>query len=136
MPARFPNLLVNGASGIAVGLATNIPPHNLGEAIDAAAALIDRPSIDTRGLMQLISRARTSPPAAFWRRTGSFVRPTKPAAARLQVRAQRPHLEERQRRPQKLIVITEIPYQVNKAAMLEKILKVSRGEKGSVCRHS
>ena len=52
LPARFPNLLVNGASGIAVGLATNIPPHNLGEAIDAAAALIDRPSIDTRGLMQ------------------------------------------------------------------------------------
>ena len=54
LPARFPNLLVNGASGIAVGLATNIPPHNLGEAIDAAAALIDRPSIDTRGLMQFL----------------------------------------------------------------------------------
>ena len=64
LPARFPNLLVNGSSGIAVGMATNIPPHNLREVIDAAIALIDDPDIDARRADGSTSRARTSRPAA------------------------------------------------------------------------
>ena len=126
LPARFPNLLVNGASGIAVGLATNIPPHNLGEAIDAAAALIDRPSIDTRGLMQFL-KGPDFPTGGILAADGELLQAYETARGKLQVRA-RLHLEDGSA-GRKLIVITEIPYQVNKAAMLEKILKVSEEKK-------
>ncbi|MCI6290699.1 MAG: DNA topoisomerase (ATP-hydrolyzing) subunit A [Clostridiales bacterium] len=126
LPARFPNLLVNGASGIAVGLATNIPPHNLGEAIDAAAALIDRPSIDTRGLMQFL-KGPDFPTGGILAADGELLQAYETGRGKLQVRA-RLHLEDGSA-GRKLIVITEIPYQVNKAAMLEKILKVSEEKK-------
>ena len=126
LPARFPNLLVNGASGIAVGLATNIPPHNLGEAIDAAAALIDRPSIDTRGLMQFL-KVPDFPTGGILAADGELLQAYETGRGKLQVRA-RLHLEDGSA-GRKLIVITEIPYQVNKAAMLEKILKVSEEKK-------
>ena len=126
LPARFPNLLVNGASGIAVGLATNIPPHNLGEAIDAAAALIDRPSIDTRELMQFL-KGPDFPTGGILAADGELLQAYETGRGKLQVRA-RLHLEDGSA-GRKLIVITEIPYQVNKAAMLEKILKVSEEKK-------
>ena len=126
LPARFPNLLVNGASGIAVGLATNIPPHNLGEAIDAVAALIDRPSIDTRGLMQFL-KGPDFPTGGILAADGELLQAYETGRGKLQVRA-RLHLEDGSA-GRKLIVITEIPYQVNKAAMLEKILKVSEEKK-------
>ena len=126
LPARFPNLLVNGASGIAVGLATNIPPHNLGEAIDAAAALIDQPSIDTRGLMQFL-KGPDFPTGGILAADGELLQAYETGRGKLQVRA-RLHLEDGSA-GRKLIVITEIPYQVNKAAMLEKILKVSEEKK-------
>ena len=126
LPARFPNLLVNGASGIAVGLATNIPPHNLGEAIDAAAALIDRPSIDTRGLMQFL-KGPDFPTGGILAADGELLQAYETGRGKLQVRA-RLHLEDGSA-GRKLIVITEILYQVNKAAMLEKILKVSEEKK-------
>ena len=126
LPARFPNLLVNGASGIAVGLATNIPPHNLGEAIDAAAALIDRPSIDTRGLMQFL-KGPDFPTGGILAADGELLQAYETGRGKLQVRA-RLHLEDGSA-GRKLIVITEIPYQVNKADMLEKILKVSEEKK-------
>ena len=64
LPARFPNLLVNGSQGIAVGMATNIPPHNLGEVIDATVHLLDNPEATVDDLMARSSRAPTSPPAA------------------------------------------------------------------------
>ena len=126
LPARFPNLLVNGASGIAVGLATNSPPHTLGEAIDAAAALIDRPSIDTRGLMQFL-KGPDFPTGGILAADGELLQAYETGRGKLQVRA-RLHLEDGSA-GRKLIVITEIPYQVNKAAMLEKILKVSEEKK-------
>ncbi|MDD6931571.1 MAG: DNA topoisomerase (ATP-hydrolyzing) subunit A [Eubacteriales bacterium] len=126
LPARFPNLLVNGASGIAVGLATNIPPHTLGDAIDAAAALIDRPSIDTRGLMQFL-KGPDFPTGGILAADGELLQAYETGRGKLQVRA-RLHLEDGSA-GRKLIVITEIPYQVNKAAMLEKILKVSEEKK-------
>ena len=126
LPARFPNLLVNGASGIAVGLATNIPPHNLGEAIDAAVALIDRPSCDTRELMQHL-KGPDFPTGGILAADDELFQAYETGRGKLQVRA-RLHLEDGAA-GRKLIVITEIPYQVNKAAMLEKILKVSEEKK-------
>ena len=79
LPARFPNLLVNGASGIAVGMATNIPPHNLRETIDATIAYIDDPSIDLRGLMRHL-KGRTSRPAGSSSGTAASATPTRPDA--------------------------------------------------------
>ena len=81
LPARFPNLLVNGSSGIAVGMATNIPPHNLREVIDATIAYIDDPDIETRGPDAATSRALTFPPAASSSDAPASATPTRPAAA-------------------------------------------------------
>ena len=127
LPGRFPNLLVNGASGIAVGLATNIPPHNLGEAIDAAVALIDNPKITVPELMQHL-KAPDFPTGGILAGGDELLQAYTTGRGKLQVRA-RINIEDGSA-GRKLIVITEIPYQVNKAAMLEKILRVSEERKG------
>ncbi len=129
LPARYPNLLVNGASGIAVGLATNIPPHNLREAIDAVVAQMEDPDITVDGLMKHIP-APDFPTGGFLLRTPEIRRGYECGRAKLTVRA-RVHIEDGPS-GRKLIVITEVPYQVPKAAMLEKILRLSEERKAQL----
>lgn len=81
LPARYPNLLVNGSSGIAVGMATNIPPHNLREVIDGMCCLIDNPDAELPELMQHIKGRTSPPPVSLWA-LGAFARPMRPAGAR------------------------------------------------------
>lgn len=126
LPARFPNLLVNGASGIAVGLATNIPPHNLGEAIRATIAQIENPDITLDELMRIIP-GPDFPTGGVLVRNEEIRRGYDTGRGKLALRA-KVHIEDGLS-GRKLIVITEIPYQVNKAAMLEKILKLSEEKK-------
>ena len=126
LPGRFPNLLVNGTSGIAVGLATNIPPHNMGEVIDGTIALIDNPKITTAELMQYIP-APDFPTGGILAADGELTQAYETGRGKIQVRA-KVHIED-DRGGKKLIVIDEIPYQVNKAAMLEKILHLSEEKK-------
>ena len=127
LPARFPNLLVNGSSGIAVGLATNIPPHNLGEAVDAVIAQIDDPKITTAQLMERMP-GPDFPTGGLISKDGELQQAYETGRGKLKVRA-RVHIEDGTA-GRKLIVIDEVPYQVNKAAMLEKILRVSEEKKG------
>ncbi len=127
LPARFPNLLVNGANGIAVGLATSIPPHNLGEAIDATIAQIDKPKITTEELMAIMP-APDFPTGGVLARDGELVQAYETGRGKLKVRA-KVHIEDGTA-GRKLIVVDEVPYQVNKAAMLEKVLRVSEEKKG------
>ena len=126
LPARYPNLLVNGASGIAVGLATNIPPHNLREAIDAAILLMDNPNATTRDIMQVMP-APDFPTGGRLIRNEEIERAYETGRGKLTLRA-KVHIEEGGA-GRKLIVITEVPYQVPKAAMLEKILRLSEEKK-------
>ena len=127
LPARYPNLLVNGSSGIAVGLATNIPPHNLGEATDAVIAQIDDPNITTEKLMAVMP-GPDFPTGGLLARDEELVQAYETGRGKLKVRA-KVHIEDGSA-GRKLIVIDEVPYQVNKAAMLEKILRVSEEKKG------
>jgi len=129
LPSRFPNLLVNGASGIAVGLATNIPPHNLGEVIRAVVAQIDNPDITVEELMRLLP-APDFPTGGVLLDTPELKAAYATGKGKLQLRA-RVHVEDGSA-GRKLIVITEIPYQVSKAAMLEKILKLSEEKKNAL----
>ena len=129
LPARFPNLLVNGASGIAVGLATNIPPHNLGEAIRAVIAQIDNPAISLDELMKIIP-GPDFPTGGVLVNNEEIRRGYETGRSKLSVRA-RVHFEDGAA-GRKLICITEVPYQVNKAAMLEKILKLSEEKKAAL----
>lgn len=126
LPARFPNLLVNGASGIAVGLATNIPPHNLGEAIQAVKAVMEDPDIPLNRLMEYLP-APDFPTGGVLVRNEELVNAYETGRGKLTLRA-RVHLEDGAA-GRKLICITEVPYQVNKAAMLEKILRLSEEKK-------
>lgn len=129
LPSRFPNLLVNGASGIAVGLATNIPPHNLREAIRAVIAQIDKPDITVDELMQIIP-APDFPTGGVLLNTGELRNAYETGRGKLLLRA-RVHIEDGSA-GRKLIVITEVPYQVSKAGMLEKILKLSEEKKAAL----
>jgi DNA gyrase subunit A len=123
LPARFPNLLVNGAGGIAVGMATNIPPHNLGEVIDGCIALIDDPSLTIEGLNDIIPGpdfptggsilGRSGTRSAYMTGRGSVIMRAKS------------HIEEL-RKEREALVFTEIPYQVNKASLVEKIADLVR----------
>ena len=126
LPARYPNLLVNGASGIAVGLATNIPPHNLREAIDAAILLMDNPEASLEQIMQVMP-APDFPTGGCLIHNDEIARAYETGRGKLTVRA-KVHIEDGTA-GRKLIVITEVPYQVPKAAMLEKILKLSEERK-------
>ena len=126
LPARYPNLLVNGANGIAVGLATSIPPHNLGEVIDAAIAKIDQPKITTRELMQHLP-APDFPTGGLLAANEELYQAYETGRGKLQVRA-KVHIESGSA-GRSLIVIDEVPYQVNKSALLEKILRLSEEKK-------
>src|ERR1700761_210113 len=126
LPAKFPNLLVNGAGGIAVGMATNIPPHNLGEVIDACIALIDNPSLSIEELMHIIPGpdfptggiilGRQGIRSAYHLGRGSIVMRGKSKI-------------EAYGKDREAIVVTEIPYQVNKAAMVARISELHREKK-------
>lgn len=129
LPAAFPNLLVNGASGIAVGLATNIPPHNLGETIQAVIAEIDQPDIPLDELMQLLP-APDFPTGGILLDNSEIRAAYETGKGKLTLRAAT-HIENGPA-GRKLIVITEIPYQVNKAAMLERILHLSEEKKAAL----
>ena len=129
LPASFPNLLVNGAGGIAVGLATNIPPHNLRESINAVIAQIDNPDITVDELMQILP-APDFPTGGILLNTPELRAAYETGRGKLLLRA-RTHVEDGPA-GRKLIVITEIPYQVNKSAMLEKILRLSEEKKAAL----
>jgi DNA gyrase subunit A len=126
LPARFPNLLVNGAGGIAVGMATNIPPHNLGEIVDATVALIDNPDLSIEELMAIVPGpdfptggiilGRQGIRGAYHLGRGSIV-----MRGKVQI--------ETIRKEREAIIISEIPFQVNKASMVEKIAELVREKK-------
>jgi DNA gyrase subunit A len=118
LPARYPNLLVNGAGGIAVGMATNIPPHNLGEVIDGCLALLDNPDLTVADLLQLIPGPDFPTGALIMGRVGCRDAATNGRGSVL-MRA-RTSIEE-VRKDREAIIISEIPYQVNKARMIERI---------------
>ncbi len=126
LPGRFPNLLVNGASGIAVGLATNIPPHNPAEAIDAVIAMMENPQVSLAELMRIMP-APDFPTGGFLLASDEIGKAYETGRGKLTMRA-RTHFEE-QKNGKTLIVVTEMPYQINKAAALEKILAVSQEKK-------
>jgi DNA gyrase subunit A len=123
MPTRVPNLLINGAAGIAVGMATNIPPHNLGEIVDACIAVIDNPEITLAELMQIVP-GPDFPTAGIINGAAEIVSAYKMGRGRIYVRA-RTHVEDLERSRQQ-IVVTELPYQVNKARLLERIADLVR----------
>ena len=131
LPARYPNLLVNGASGIAVGLATNIPPHNLKEAIDAAILVMDKPEATLEEIMQVLP-APDFPTGGRLIRNDEIKNAYATGRGKLTLRA-KVHIEDGSA-GRKLIVITEVPYQVPKAAMLEKILQAQRGAQDAARR--
>ena len=121
LPARFPNLLVNGCNGIAVGMATNIPPHNLGEAIEAACILIDNPDATTDELMQVMP-GPDFPTGAVIMGTDGIREAYETGRGSLTVRA-KAHVEDMKSGRSRL-VFTEMPYQVNKGALQEKIAQL------------
>jgi len=123
LPARFPNLLVNGSSGIAVGMATNIPPHNLGEVIDACCAYLDNRAITAEELMEYVPAPDFPTGGVIVGRAGVHAAFTTGRGAVI-VRA-KTHLEE-VRKDRQAIVCTEIPYQVNKARLIERIAETVR----------
>ncbi|MCZ7664124.1 MAG: DNA gyrase subunit A [Thermoleophilia bacterium] len=126
LPARFPNLLVNGSSGIAVGMATNIPPHNLGEVIDATVALIDDPSLDSLQLMRYL-KGPDFPTGGIIVGAAGIREAYDTGRGRVIVRA-KAHSEPL-KQGKTAIIVTEIPYQVNKAQMIEKIAELVRDKK-------
>jgi len=123
LPTRVPNLLINGAAGIAVGMATNIPPHNLGEVVDACIAVIDRPEITLPEIMKIVP-GPDFPTRGIINGAAEIVSAYKTGRGRIYIRA-RSHIEELDRGRQQ-IVITELPYQVNKARLLERIADLVR----------
>ncbi len=123
MPTRVPNLLINGQTGIAVGMATNIPPHNLSEVIDACVALLDDPAITIAQLMQHIP-APDFPTAGIINGTQEIAQAYHTGRGRVYMRA-RTNIEEDEKGRQ-TIVVTELPYQVNKARLIERIAELVR----------
>ena len=126
LPGRFPNLLVNGSSGIAVGLATNIPPHNMGEAIDAAIMYMDDPEVSLDELMKVMP-CPDFPTGGYILESDEIRNAYETGRGKITVRA-KAEIEE-QKNGKKLIVVTEMPYQVNKAKALEDILHISEEKK-------
>ncbi len=126
MPTRIPTLLVNGSAGIAVGMATNIPPHNINEVINACIALIEDPEIDIHGLMDYIP-APDLPTAAFINGTKGIREAYRTGRGRMFMRA-RAEIETAENGKQKIIV-HELPYQVNKARLIERIAELVKEKK-------
>lgn len=127
LPGRFPNLLVNGASGIAVGLATNIPPHNLAETIDGVCAYIDKPTMSLKEMMKII-KGPDFPTGGYVIGGDELVKAYETGKGKITLRAKL-HIESDDN-DKKLIVIDELPYQVNKSTLLESILKLKEEKKG------
>ncbi len=123
LPARFPNLLVNGSSGIAVGMATNIPPHNLGEVIDATVALIRSPDLDLRDLIRMVPGPDFPTGGFIYGRTGVH---QAYATGRGIIKLRAKVFIETREKERQAIVVTELPYQVNKAKLLERIAGMVR----------
>ncbi|MGA2189426.1 MAG: DNA gyrase subunit A [Steroidobacteraceae bacterium] len=124
LPTRIPNLLINGSSGIAVGMATNIPPHNLTEIVTACIALIENPAITLGELMQIVP-GPDFPTAGIINGAQEIVAAYKTGRGRLHVRA-RTHFEDVGKGDRQAIIITELPYQVNKAKLIERIADLVR----------
>ena len=125
MPARYPNLLVNGSAGIAVGMATNIPPHNLTEIINACVAVIDDPAVSLAALMQHVP-GPDFPTAGIINGAQEIATAYKSGRGRLSIRG-RTHFEEvGSKGDRQAIVVTELPYQVNKARLIERIADLVR----------
>ncbi len=123
LPAKFPNLLVNGAGGIAVGMATNIPPHNLGEVIDATVALLDDPGLEPEALLDILPGPDFPTGALILGRSGirqAYLTGRGSVLMRARVSI------ETIRKEREALIVTEIPYQVNKASMIEKIADLVR----------
>ncbi len=126
LPARFPNMLVNGAGGIAVGMATNIPPHNLGEVVDATLALIENPDLESEDLIQYIPGPDFPTGGLMLGRSGArkaYLEGRGSVIIRAKTRV------EEIRKDRFAIVIDQIPYQVNKATMIEKIAEAARDKR-------
>ena len=126
LPARFPNMLVNGAGGIAVGMATNIPPHNLGEVISATLALIEEPDLDSYQLMDYVPAPDFPTGGIILGRSGAKKAYT---TGRGSVIIRSKTRVEEIRKDRFAIIIDEIPYQVNKASMIEKIAETARDKR-------
>jgi DNA gyrase subunit A len=126
-PTRLPNLLVNGSSGIAVGMATNIPPHNLGEVVDACMALIDDPKLTISDLMRHIP-GPDFPTAALINGVRGIREAYETGRGRVQMRA-KTEIETDEARNRQAIIVTELPYQVNKARLIEKIAELVKEKK-------
>ena len=127
LPTRVPNLLVNGSSGIAVGMATNIPPHNLTEVVSACLALLDDPAIDSDGLMQHLP-GPDFPTAAIINGRAGIVQAYRSGRGRIYVRA-RTEIISNDKTGKDTILVHEIPYQVNKARLIEKIAELVKEKK-------
>ena len=127
MPTRVPNLLVNGSAGIAVGMATNVPPHNLTEVINATIALIDDPSLDVAGIMQYIP-GPDFPTAGLINGAQGILEAYSTGRGRIYMRA-RSHVETNDSNGKQSIIVTELPYQVNKARLLEKVAELVKEKK-------
>ncbi|MEF3168098.1 MAG: DNA gyrase subunit A [Deltaproteobacteria bacterium] len=127
LPSRIPNLIVNGSAGIAVGMATNIPPHNLGEVVDALVALIDNPNITVAELMEFLP-GPDFPTGGFICGRSGIVSAYETGRGIIKMRA-RAVVEQVAKGSRENIVITEIPYQVNKAKLIEKIAELVRQKK-------
>ncbi|NOX08027.1 MAG: DNA gyrase subunit A [Gammaproteobacteria bacterium] len=125
-PTRLPNLLINGSTGIAVGMATNIPPHNLGEVIDACLALIDDEALDIKGLMEYLP-GPDFPTAGIINGVSGIHEAYHTGRGRVHIRA-RSHFEESST-GRISIIVDELPYQVNKARLLEKIAELVRDKR-------
>jgi len=124
LPTRIPNLLINGSSGIAVGMATNVPPHNLREVIDATVALLDDPEMSIAGLMEKIP-GPDFPTAGIINGAQGIYAAYKTGRGRVHMRA-RTSLEAVDSAGKEAIIVTELPYQVNKARLIEKIAQLVR----------
>ncbi|HVT03444.1 MAG TPA: DNA gyrase subunit A [Thermoanaerobaculia bacterium] len=128
LPAKYPNLLVNGSSGIAVGMATNIPPHNLGEVIDACILMIENPAATTEQLMQHMP-GPDFPTAAFIHGITGIHQAYSTGRGIIQMRARAVFETQKKNAERQSIVITEIPYQTNKARLIEKIADLVRDKR-------
>jgi DNA gyrase subunit A len=127
LPARIPNLLINGGSGIAVGMATNIPPHNLSEVIDACLQLIENPNLSIDALMKIIP-GPDFPTAGIINGRAGIIEGYRTGRGRVLVRA-RVHIETDEKSGKESIIIDELPYQVNKARLIEKIAGLIKDKK-------
>ncbi|MCE1226127.1 MAG: DNA gyrase subunit A [Geobacteraceae bacterium] len=127
LPAKFPNLLVNGSAGIAVGMATNIPPHNLGEVIDAIIALIHNPDLSYEELLEIVPGPDFPTGGTIYGRQG-IIDGYATGRGVIQVRA-KAHVENSKKNDRQSIVVTEIPYQVNKARLITSIAELVKEKK-------